>query len=223
MSPTRSRTTNNSIPIQEIFTSIQGEGKYVGLPSLFIRTSGCNLNCPFCDTDHTSARRMISEPALMKIITKLLNGTKIKHIVITGGEPMINLPNDRLIKLLMDRGMTVQIETNGTCIPSWLEHLHIYTSPNLWITCSPKLGMNSSILRIADEFKILVDHERIHFPIALHSTLSSLAATRRVNFQPITTSDKRTTQRNLRAAITAAENHPHTYVSVQLHKLLNLR
>ena len=96
------------ITVNEIFYSLQGEGHFSGVPAVFIRLSGCNLRCPFCDTDHTSGTPM--SPVQ---IAESAAAYPARHAVITGGEPGLQL-NDELIDALHARGFYIQTETNGT-------------------------------------------------------------------------------------------------------------
>ena len=94
--------------VNEIFYSLQGEGYYTGTPAVFLRLSGCNLHCPFCDTDHSA-----STPMEIDTLVNTLLSYPSRHLVITGGEPSLQV--DRLlIEVLHDAGFYVQIETNGT-------------------------------------------------------------------------------------------------------------
>ena len=99
--------------IAEIFYSIQGEGTLVGVPSVFVRTSGCNLRCSWCDTPYTSWKPEgfeMSNGAILEEVEKYPS----KHVVITGGEPMLFAPFVPLTTDLKERGIHVTIETAGT-------------------------------------------------------------------------------------------------------------
>jgi 7-carboxy-7-deazaguanine synthase len=101
------------IKISEIFFSIQGEGATAGTPSLFIRTSGCTMNCPWCDTKEMN--KIIKEYTYNEIINELLkfnNKYKIKNAVITGGEPL-EQNIQPLIMILKLFGYRVEVESNG--------------------------------------------------------------------------------------------------------------
>ena len=74
--------------IAEVFHSIQGEGRLAGVPSVFVRTSGCNLRCWFCDTPYTSWRPEGEQRSLDQLIEEVAN-FDCEHVVITGGEPML--------------------------------------------------------------------------------------------------------------------------------------
>jgi 7-carboxy-7-deazaguanine synthase len=98
------------LKIAEIFHSIQGEGTLVGVPSVFVRTSGCNLRCTWCDTPYTSWRAEGEERTIGSIVEEV-NGYGAAHVVITGGEPMIAAEIEELTALLSQH---ITIETAGT-------------------------------------------------------------------------------------------------------------
>jgi len=97
--------------INEIFYSIQGEGNWTGLPNIFIRTTGCNLRCSFCDTKY--AYDTGKEIPLNKIIEKI-GIYPCKYICITGGEPLLQKDVIELIDKLLKKGYQISIETNGS-------------------------------------------------------------------------------------------------------------
>ncbi len=105
----------HKIKISEIFKSIQGEGYNSGIPSIFIRTTGCNLNCNFCDSKYSwKEGKEMSAYKIYDEVIKLSND-KIKHVVITGGEPLLwQKEIALLIKNLKELDYEVEIETNGT-------------------------------------------------------------------------------------------------------------
>ena len=101
--------------LSELFRTLQGEGTYIGVPSIFIRTSTCNLACHFCDTPYTSWWNDGKKQTVDHIIDLMYSTYEYtKHIVITGGEPMIQKDIGELTQKLMDNGHVVTIETNGT-------------------------------------------------------------------------------------------------------------
>ena len=111
--------------INEIFYSIQGEGYRTGTPAVFVRFSGCNLKCPFCDTQHSSGREMSDEEIIKEVCFY-----PTRFVVLTGGEPGLQVDQE-FINKLHQAGKFVQIETNGTVpLPIGID----------WITCSPKEG-----------------------------------------------------------------------------------
>jgi 7-carboxy-7-deazaguanine synthase len=117
------------IRICEIYASVQGEGLLTGTPSIFVRTSGCNLRCWFCDTPFASWKPEGSHLTVDEVLAKTL-ALELRHIVITGGEPMIHHPLVELCQALRDQGKHLTIETAGTLYKS-LECDLISISPKL--------------------------------------------------------------------------------------------
>ncbi|PYT26019.1 MAG: radical SAM protein [Acidobacteria bacterium] len=99
--------------IAEIFHSLQGEGSLVGVPSVFVRTSGCNLRCVWCDTPYTSWQPEGEERSLDAILSAVA-AYPARHAVVTGGEPMIASGIVDLTERLRARGLHITIETAGT-------------------------------------------------------------------------------------------------------------
>ncbi len=97
--------------INEIFYSLQGEGKFLGLPTIFIRTSGCNLRCSYCDT--TYAYKQGEELSINAICEKIKN-YECNTVCLTGGEPLIQNETEMLIEHLINHGYHCSIETNGS-------------------------------------------------------------------------------------------------------------
>jgi len=101
------------LKIAELFYSLQGEGSLVGVPSVFIRTSGCNLRCSWCDTPYTSWQPEGNEMALEQILREV-RAYPARHVVVTGGEPMILPDAVALTERLRALGLHITIETAGT-------------------------------------------------------------------------------------------------------------
>jgi 7-carboxy-7-deazaguanine synthase len=99
--------------IAEIFYSIQGEGSLVGVPSVFVRTSGCNLRCSWCDTPYTSWRPEGDDWTIERILAAV-ESYPARHVVVTGGEPMIAPQIVELTNALRARRLHITIETAGT-------------------------------------------------------------------------------------------------------------
>ena len=99
--------------IAEIFHSIQGEGSLAGVPSVFVRASGCNLRCVWCDTPYASWQPEGEEQPIASIL-KEVNDLGARHVVVTGGEPMISPDIVALTEGLRRLGLHVTIETAGT-------------------------------------------------------------------------------------------------------------
>lgn len=100
--------------IAEIFYSVQGEGGLVGVPSVFVRTSGCNLRCGWCDTPYTSWNPEGEDLGIPEILDRAARFTTARHVVLTGGEPMIARDIVDLSEGLRARGMHITVETAGT-------------------------------------------------------------------------------------------------------------
>jgi 7-carboxy-7-deazaguanine synthase len=99
--------------IAELFYSVQGEGSLVGVPSTFIRTSGCNLRCRWCDTPYTSWKPEGEDLSLDQIVAEVKNH-RAEYVVITGGEPMIAPEIVPLTERLRNLGLHITVETAGT-------------------------------------------------------------------------------------------------------------
>ena len=118
--------------VNEIFYSLQGEGFHTGTAAVFVRLSGCNLQCPFCDTRHEEGIEMSEEEILLQV-----SEYESDMVVITGGEPAIQI-TESLVDKLHQIGKFVAVETNGTLpLPSNID----------WITVSPKNAYLGEIAR----------------------------------------------------------------------------
>lgn len=147
--------------INEIFYSLQGEGILIGTPTIFIRTTGCNLRCSWCDTKY--AYEEGEEMALDEIVDKVKDYPS-SHICITGGEPLLQKDVIKLIQRLSDDGFEISLETNGSksvedlpCLDSLMISLDI--------KC-PSSGMhekmdfsNLELLSPNDQLKFIVENE----------------------------------------------------------------
>jgi 7-carboxy-7-deazaguanine synthase len=100
--------------IAEIFYSVQGEGGLVGVPSIFVRTSGCNLRCSWCDTPYTSWNPEGDDLSIDEIVSRTAALSTAGHVVLTGGEPMIAPGIAELSRRFRERGIHITIETAGT-------------------------------------------------------------------------------------------------------------
>ena len=137
--------------IAEIFHSIQGEGSLVGVPSVFVRTSGCNLRCKWCDTPYTSWKPEGNDMSLEEI-SAAVNAYKCGHVVLTGGEPMIASQATRLTEIFHANGLHITIETAGTVFHSLNCDL---------MSISPKLANSTPHER--DGGLWAVTHERLRY------------------------------------------------------------
>ena len=126
--------------IAEVYSSIQGEGQFAGTPSVFVRTTGCNLRCWFCDTPFTSWNPEGPQIGITDLFQQV-QAFGIEHVVLTGGEPLLQPDAIPLCEQLLAAGHFVTIETAGTVFRP---------APASLMSISPKLA-NSSPARIASE------------------------------------------------------------------------
>ena len=205
--------------VNETFISLQGEGHFTGTPAFFLRLSGCNLRCPFCDTKHQSFSEMSEEEIVAEASRHLP-----RHIVITGGEPALQLTQS-LVDKLHQAGFFIQIETNGTLpLPDGID----------WVTCSPKalkVLSNSPLkgekpgmgLKI-DELKVLYKGEGDNPERLLESLpFGGDGGGPRLYLQPLDTGDAEQNRAILRSCIDYILQHPRWRLSLQTHKLLDIK
>jgi len=124
--------------ISEIFHSIQGEGELTGVPSIFIRTSGCNLRCRWCDTMYASWKAEGTEMSVGEIIAELEQFPS-QHVVVTGGEPLVAKGIHELLTILREQGKHTTIETAATVPPEGITCDLASLSPKL-ANSTPQLG-----------------------------------------------------------------------------------
>ena len=148
--------------IAELFYSLQGEGALVGVPSFFIRTSGCNLRCAWCDTPYTSWRPEGTELSIGQIVDEW-QAHPARHVVVTGGEPMIAPEIVPLTHRLRERGAHITIETAGTVSQPVACDL---------MSISPKLA-NSTPSNLGPEGGWAARHERLRIQPAVLAELIS--------------------------------------------------
>lgn len=141
----------DTLRITEIFHSIQGEGFHAGTSAIFVRATGCNLACDFCDTDFSPRERLTPEAVLERLAV-----FPCRFVVLTGGEPTIQPRGFRaLVELLHANGYFVTMETNGS-------------SPDTlgvdWVTVSPKLSQKGTwLLRKGQELKLIYEDQDLRF------------------------------------------------------------
>lgn len=175
------------LKIAELFYSLQGEGSLVGMPSFFIRTSGCNLRCAWCDTPYTSWNPEGADLSLDEILAEV-RAHPARHVVVTGGEPLIAPEIIPLTKNLRGLGLHITIETAGTVFrPVACDLMSI--SPKLsnsraegpWAAQHDRLRLNREALaqlieRYPYQLKFVIQAEADL--VEVHALLAELAADR---------------------------------------------
>ena len=192
--------------VNEIFYSIQGEGAHSGEAAIFLRLSGCNLRCSFCDTEHQPYQDL-TEDEIASEIAKY----PASLVVITGGEPTLQLTRS-LVDKIHDLGKMVAIETNGTReVPSNID----------WVTVSPKSpfvgDMGKPILKTAQEVKVVFDG----YHLMTDPTFGITAA--HYFIQPCDTGDKTRNKEIIRQCVEFIKNNPKWKLSLQTQKILGVR
>ena len=200
---------SETFPINEIFTSIQGEGCHIGVVSTFIRLAGCNLACGYCDSKETWTEDYATQMTIEEIVSKC---TTTSRIVITGGEPTIH-PLKELLRALQLRPWIgrkdrrkIAIETNGTRMidPNWAID---------WVTCSPK-APDFAVYCNFHVLKYVVTEDFNPDVIAWKAVLKG-----RIWLQP--ESHK---QESMEKAVRLVMQYPeYLRMGIQLHKVLGVR
>lgn len=236
--------------INDIFYSLQGEGRNTGRAAVFIRFSGCNLRCPFCDTEFDSGRTM-SDDDILAAVAALVPTSEPPSpadasvppslrrilIVLTGGEPTLQA-DEAFVDLLHRHGYEVAMESNGTRpAPRNLD----------WLTLSPKEETGSenaavqsekaavqsekdktgneerAAMRMPDELKVVFDEHTD--PESVLRSYSSLFSSRSalLYLQPCDTGDARRNEAIVEACIRYIKSHPWWRLSLQTHKLVGFK
>lgn len=192
--------------VNEIFYSVQGEGYFTGHAAIFVRLSGCNLKCSFCDTHHLGYTEYTEEE-----IVEAVEKYPANLVVITGGEPSLQL-TETLVEKLHQAGKYVSVETNGTkTLPYNVD----------WVTVSPKEtyvgNAGKVVLREANEVKVVFDvNNNIEDP-----TFGIIASNYYV--QPCDTGNAKKNQENYNYCVEFVKQNPKWKISLQTQKILNVR
>ena len=133
----------------EIFESLQGEGRNTGRPCVFVRFAGCNLACPWCDTDVTPRFSLSLDDLVADVLSR-----RAKSVILTGGEPTVQPEMPELVAALKAAGLWVAVETNGLVAADWLAAAD-------YVACSPKADFaeryrtSPDALRRCDEVRLV--------------------------------------------------------------------
>ena len=192
--------------VNEIFYSIQGEGAHTGTPCVFIRLSGCNLKCPFCDTDFKDYKEM-DEYKIVDAVCEL--STECEFVVITGGEPTI-CDTTLLIDLLHENGYWVAMESNGTRKPPFNVN---------WLTISPKEpfvgNAGKVIIKKCNELKLVFDGKNKPQDYGIKAQHYYL--------QPCDTGNVELNKKIIEQCVKYIKENPKWKISLQTQKILSVR
>ena len=189
----------------EIFDSLQGEGRNQGRPCVFLRFAGCNLACPWCDTDVARRFSLTLDETLDEV-----RALRPRSVILTGGEPTAREGMPELVAALKGAGYWIGVETNGTSDAAWLEFVD-------YVACSPKAEYADRLrLARADEVRVVVSTDDV---VGFCRTLPSRIAATDYYLSPC----DRDGQIDFAAAKAALAQLDGWSLSVQLHKLLGFR
>lgn len=200
--------------INEIFYSIQGEGRYMGTPVIFLRTQGCSLHCPWCDSANTWITGT-NEYDIKKLLPDLQRAAhgKTNRIVITGGEPTEQKDLYVIARELKMEGYSLHLETNGTnyVSPGYFDH----------VVCSPKPGNDYKIPGgQIDELKFVIGADDDVNKIINGAVRDKWAG--RIWLQP-KANGQEILSTSVKACVQAAMLDPRLRVGVQLHKIIGVQ
>ena len=193
-----------SLKINEIFYSIQGEGKHTGMPAVFVRLSGCSMRCPWCDTQYAHTQFTLLTP---QEILQQVQPFGCKNVILTGGEPTEQniLP---LLQTLKAAGYTIHIETNG----------YKDTDVSLidFVTVSPKRCVSPQMLAKADVIKLVVGQDTDLNDLQKYFAYQN--AKTQIYLQP-----QSNLQENIDLCVKIIKQNPFLRLSLQTHKMANIR
>lgn len=195
--------------INEIFYSLQGEGHHTGYPSVFVRFSGCNMKCSFCDTDHSEGISMSDDE-----IVQAVGLYQADWVVLTGGEPAMWIDDEFVRLLKRATGKKVAIETNGSLpIPADID----------WVTVSPKSGMPGASdyevkVARANEVKVI----DVGQDLEPYFSLPCIDEKTLMYLQPCYVANEKERISNRLRTVSRVLSDPRWTLSVQLHRFLGI-
>jgi hypothetical protein len=198
---------SKTFKINEIFYSLQGEGFHTGTASVFVRLSGCNLQCSFCDTQHESGTFMTTS----QIIDEVMKYPQAPLLVLTGGEPSLFIDEEFIATLKACTHKQITIETNGThALPKGID----------WVTLSPKQAFDGGdshpcLLTHCNELKVVYRGQDL-------SQYNNIEAQHHF-LQPCYVDDAEQCRRNIQACVQAVLDHPQWRLSLQTHRVLHIQ
>ncbi len=230
--PPSSRLSDpDNLQVHSIFYTIQGEGPFSGHPAIFIRLSGCNLQCPHCDTNYTIPTQTLSVHDILKKVGDL-HPEEFPLVVVTGGEPF-RQNIGKLIKYLHICGHPVQIETNGTLPPSWgvLTSDNYFREHKVYIVCSPKTDkIHPDLIPYITAFKYVINADSVNedgLPVSAlnHPVKKQVYRPENKNIpiyiQPEDSQDDEQNKRNIQATINSCKKFGYI-MQLQIHKIIGV-
>jgi len=198
--------------ISEVFYSIQGEGRFAGEATVFVRFAGCNLNCSWCDTPQKNkVQHEVNDPLGVVILANnVLPENGARRVTFTGGEPLLQL-DDRLVREFAQMGWVIYAETNGT-VP-----FRPHPMSKVYLTCSPKPG-HPVIGREYDAVKIVMDEGVIPEQYAHLSAYLYVQPCDYGQGSSVATKNEMSRRR----AVEFVLGHQHWKLSLQTHKILGI-
>lgn len=223
---------DGQLDVHSIFLTIQGEGPFCGVPCVFVRLAGCNLQCPGCDTEYTEGRKLMGPGQVRAQVNELWRDKRWRPgglVVITGGEPFRQNLTE-LLNLLTEAGYYVQIESNGTLPPSEFDYsLDTSARKGAYIVCSPKSGkVNPNVWECACCAKYVMEQGNVNpddgLPITalMHTANPHVARppegwSRPIYLQPMDAKSTAQNHRNVAAVLESCMEHGYT-LQLQIHK-----
>lgn len=189
--------------VNDIFYSLQGEGHNTGRAAVFVRFSGCNLHCPFCDTDFSRYETLTAPEIIRRMQAFTPQGEESPIVVLTGGEPTLQVDSDLLVAIHAAGFPFIAMESNGTKEPpAGLD----------WLTVSPKENVS---VRHCSELKVLFNGTDEPDDLGIQATYYYL--------QPIDTGNEAENRRMVDGCIEYIKAHPRWRLSLQTHKLIGIK
>lgn len=215
------------LDVVKVYPTIQGEGPYSGLPAVFVRLAGCNLQCPLCDTQYTKGRKLKTIDEIELSVLKICRERNIWLVVVTGGEPFRQSGTSDLMDRLIGKDIVCQVETNGT----------LYQDTQATIVCSPKcstLNKNLSQALIDSDdhcLKYVLDADNIDLSDGLPSSVLGQPTpparpplgfpTERIYLQPADVGDSFMNSRHVEAVVQSCTKFGYR-LCIQTHKIAGL-
>lgn len=215
--------TEPSYLVHSIFATIQGEGPFAGVPAVFIRLAGCNLQCPGCDTEYTAVSdRTETTDSVLQWVAEVAKDTAIRLVVLTGGEPM----RQRLAPLvyaLLAADYQVQLETNGTIYRPELPYAAIT------VVCSPKnANVDAQIIPHVAAWKYVIGEGELDargLPTRVLGSMTpvfrDVPAEAAIYLQPLDVKDDHLNATFILKTINACLKYGHR-LCIQVHKMVGL-